>query len=592
MKYIEKINDYSKELIYLMIILFFIINSLFYFNYQKNENIDNYMKNLIKEYQLQYETLYENFNELSQNTFYGIINKPEIYNLIKYAYKKDEETENLFREQLYARLISDYNRLVNFNFEQLHFHYPNNTSFLRMHKVNKFGDDLTNIRFGIKEVNKNLKPLNGFEIGKVEDGFRYIYPLFDEKLIHIGSAEVSVNSKFFEKKFERNYNLDSHFLLNKSIAKSKMFKESFDKYDVSYENDDYVYSENQKEEAKHFANSEFYSLNNQKIIKEKMKKSEKFIIYERVQSNYVAICFLPIKNIENINNAAYMVLYKESEFIKQVINNFYKMILIILLLAIIVIFYFSYIFKQKKENKNREIILSQQSKMAAIGEMIENISHQWRQPLSVISITASGIKLKKEFSNISDKELIDSLDSIVNRTEYLSNTIEDFRNYFNESKEKKSFKISHTFNSVISMFKKDFNSQNIILVSNIADITLVTYENELKQVIMNIFKNIKDVLKDGIVLITITQKKNILKITIQDSAGGIPNKIIKSIFDPYFTTKHKSLGVGLGLFSTYEIVNKVLKGSIYVENKEFDYNFKKYKGACFTIILNKDKLKD
>lgn len=592
MKYIDKIKDFRKELFYLFLILLFIINSLFYFNYQKNENIFNYLENLKKEYQLQYETLYESFDELSQNTFYGIINKPEIYNLVKDSYKKDKKTEDFFRKRLHKKLLSDYNRLVKFNFEQLNFHYPDNTSFLRMKEKDEYGDDLTNVRYGVKEVNKNLKPLNGFEIGKIEDGFRYIYPLFDEMLIPIGSVEVSINSKFFEKKFERNYNLDSHFLLNKSIAKKKMFEKNFKKYDDSFENDDYIYSENQKEEARHFANSKFYSSKNKEIIKQRMKNSENFIIYEHIDNKYISVSFFPIKNIENVKNAAYMVLYKESEFIKQVINNFYKIILIILLVTVLIIIYFRYMYIQKKENNNRELILSQQSKMAAIGEMLENISHQWRQPLSVISITASGIKLRKELFSISDKELIENLDSIVNQTKYLSNTIEDFRNYFNESQEKRNFKLLDTFNSIISMFKEDFNLQNIVIVRNIEDISLFTYESELKQVIMNIFINIKDILYNGVVIITATQKKNIVTINIQDSAGGIPKNIIDKIFDPYFTTKHKSIGVGLGLFSSYEIINKSLKGNIYVKNQEFEYNFKKYKGACFKIILNKDNLKE
>lgn len=199
-----KLIKLLKEFFPLLILYFlFLLISSYYFYDQKESKINNYTNSLKLQYSMQYKTTYENFSQLAQNTFYGIINKPEIYNIVKLAYKKNEKEQDLYRKILYKKLEADYKRLKNFDFEQLHFHFPDNTSFLRMHKVNKFGDDLTNVRFSVSEANKKLKPIEGFEIGRIEEGFRFVYPLFDKKLIHIGSVEVSVNSKFFEKKFEK-----------------------------------------------------------------------------------------------------------------------------------------------------------------------------------------------------------------------------------------------------------------------------------------------------------------------------------------------------------------------------------------------------
>ena len=561
-----------------------------YFTYQYNNSVNHYLEDLSKQYELQYNIIYNNFHKLSQNTFYGIINKPEIYNLVKYAYKKDEKTQAYYRQILYDRLISDYNRLLDFRFKQIHFHFPDNVSFLRMHKLDRFGDNLASTRFSITEVNKTLIPLDGYDIGKLVDGFRFVYPIFDEALIHVGSVEISVESDFFDKSFEQNFGVDTHFLVRKASAEERMLPEILKEYKVSFENDKYIYSENRNEEFLHYTDSEFYSLDERNLISSKMENGEKIVISKKYKDKYIAIYFLPIPDIEGNKNAAYMVLYKHSDLIEQVNYNYFKMIFILLLFTLLFFFYMKYRYNLMLEDKNKEYNLSQQTKMVALGEMIQNISHQWRQPLSVISMSASGLRLKKQCGILDDKEFYDNLDGILKNTVYLSQTIEDFRNYFDESLEKSNFNLKNTLTHCIAMFKEELNANEIIIIENIDDIELYTYEQELKQVLINLLKNAKDFTKEGVIIITAHEKKNEIKIEIQDSAGGIPKNIIEKIFEPYFTTKHNSFGIGLGLFSSYKIVNNELQGNIFVENKEFNYNFKTYKGACFSIILYRDKL--
>jgi len=589
--HIEKFRNFIEEsILTIVIFLFLLFTSFFYFKFQLEKEIQTYLTNLKQLYATQYDTIYDNFNKLSQNSFYGIINKPEIYDLVKYAYKQDSELQSFYRERLYQKLISDYIRLKEYKFYQIHFHFPDNTSFLRMHEKDKFGDNLTKDRFSVKEVNENLKPVYGYEIGKMVDGFRFVYPLFDEKLFHIGSVELSVSSDFFEKNFETSFDVDVHFLIKKSIVEERVFKEYLKIFDISNENDEYLYKEDKTKELNHFTNENFYTNEERNLIKIKMKNSEKFSIYKKINGNYIAISFLSIKNTQNEKNAAYMVLYKNSDFIKQVMNNYHKMILILILISIIFVFYINYRYKKIQEEKNKEYILSQQTKMVALGEMIQNISHQWRQPLSVISVLASGLKLKKEVNILEDKEFFESLDGILHNTTYLSNTIEDFRNYFNESLEKRAFNLKDTILQCTAMFKEDLNAKNIILIENLIDIELFTYENDLKHVLINLLKNAKDFTKQGVILVEMKEEKNEIIIEIQDSAGGIPKNIIEKIFEPYFSTKHNSSGIGLGLYSAYEIITKKFNGNILVENRTFDYNFESYKGACFSIILDKKNL--
>jgi len=242
-----------------------------------------------------------------------------------------------------------------------------------------------------------------------------------------------------------------------------------------------------------------------------------------------------------------------------------------------------------KLNTQKEKILFEQSKMAAMGEMIGNIAHQWRQPLSLISTVSSGLKFKYEMGMFDEKEYFNSLNKILNSTSYLSNTIDDFRNFFKKDKEIIEFDVEQLINKAISLMGNSFSSSNIELKLNIKKINISGYENELLQALLNILNNAKDALKNKsknkIIIIAISTKDEKLIITIHDSAGGVPNEILNKIYDPYFTTKHQSQGTGIGLYMTKEIITKHMNGIIEVQNKDFTINSISYYGALFTISI-------
>ena len=243
---------------------------------------------------------------------------------------------------------------------------------------------------------------------------------------------------------------------------------------------------------------------------------------------------------------------------------------------------------QKNEEKNR--ILIQQSRMASMGEMLENIAHQWRQPLSTISVAASGMEVKKEFSTLSDEEFFEGINHIKKSTVYLSNTIDDFRTFFIKEKETSQMNIKNAIEKALELMGNTFMQQRINLVKNIEEIEILSLENELIQVLMNIFVNAKDALKQTLgdekyIIIDVFKKEDNLIIQIKDSAKGIDEKIIDKIFEPYFTTKHKFKGTGIGLYMSKLLVEKHLKGSIKTSNTEFTFMDKIHKGALFEIIL-------
>ncbi|WP_072682625.1 cache domain-containing protein [Arcobacter sp. LA11] len=246
----------------------------------------------------------------------------------------------------------------------------------------------------------------------------------------------------------------------------------------------------------------------------------------------------------------------------------------------------------KKENEKKQKLLYQQSKMAAMGEMIGNIAHQWRQPLSVILTASTGIKMQKELSTLPDKELFSMLDTINNSVHYLSQTIEDFRTFFNPKvNNPKSCSTHDIFERTFKLIDIQFSSKNIKIIKNIQDIRIVSFENELIQVLINILNNSRDALveketDEKLIFIDCYKKDDFLFIEIKDNAEGINEEIMDRVFEPYFTTKHQSQGTGIGLYMSMEIVQKLLNGKIKVKNENYTYNNQPSRGAKFIIEIN------
>ena len=246
--------------------------------------------------------------------------------------------------------------------------------------------------------------------------------------------------------------------------------------------------------------------------------------------------------------------------------------------------------KAVNENREKDQLLFNQTKLASMGEMIGNIAHQWRQPLSVISTGATGLKLQKEYETLTDELFEDTCTAINNNAQYLSKTIDDFRNFIKGDRKKTIFNLSNSIESFLHLVEGSIKSENINIIKNLQDnIKINGYENELIQCYINIYNNAKDVLvnkeEDKFLFISSTIKNNKAIIKIKDNAGGIPDEVMPKIFEPYFTTKHKSQGTGLGLHMTYNLIVDGMNGNIKANNKNNEYDGKEYYGAEFTITL-------
>ncbi len=237
----------------------------------------------------------------------------------------------------------------------------------------------------------------------------------------------------------------------------------------------------------------------------------------------------------------------------------------------------------QKELARKDEILLAQSKQAAMGEMISMIAHQWRQPISVIAMSINNVLASMELEILEDKDIKECGQEILDEVQFLSQTIDDFRNFFKPDKEKKIVKISDIFESLEKMVGKSFENNNITLkLEGDTEVELNTYSSEFLQVLLNIANNAKDAFEDSDIdakeLHVIASKADdSVIIKCCDNAGGIDEKIMDRIFEPYFSTKEEKNGTGIGLYMSKTIVQKHLLGKIWVENSD--------KGACFMVKL-------
>jgi signal transduction histidine kinase len=244
-----------------------------------------------------------------------------------------------------------------------------------------------------------------------------------------------------------------------------------------------------------------------------------------------------------------------------------------------------------EKNKEKDMLLAQQSKMMALGEMIGNIAHQWRQPLSTITTASSGIMLKHEFNDLNNEDFVSFTKIIDENAKYLSATIEDFKEFFNQNSPKQTINLLQTTNKTLNIISSQFLSKHIQIVTHIDEnIELTLVENELMQVLINILNNARDFLcqrniENKLILIDTYIKKHHVIIEIKDNALGIKEKILTRVFEPYFTTKFKAKGIGVGLYMCYEIITKHFSGTIEVQNCEFVHANSKYCGANFIIKI-------
>lgn len=230
--------------------------------------------------------------------------------------------------------------------------------------------------------------------------------------------------------------------------------------------------------------------------------------------------------------------------------------------------------------QEQERMMLQQSRLAAMGEMIGNIAHQWRQPLNALSLTIHKLNLAQEYNKLTPeylRETVDKADSLIER---MSQTIDDFRNFFKPEKEKQAFLMEDAIRNVMQIMESSFENQNIQVESKFSHTTpMVGYASEFQQVLLALLSNARDAImakhqeSGGMIRICGCETEKEIRLCIQDNGGGIPETVLPHVFEPYFTTKSAS-GTGIGLYMSKRIIEGNMGGSLTVQNENDGALFK------------------
>jgi signal transduction histidine kinase len=200
------------------------------------------------------------------------------------------------------------------------------------------------------------------------------------------------------------------------------------------------------------------------------------------------------------------------------------------------------------------------------------------------------MQLRLEMNKYEEEFFENKLSNINDSLQHMSKTIDDFREFFKPQKQKRVFNLRYLYKKIDNLMGDDYKSKGIELIPELSDVELNSFDNELVQVLINIINNAIDAIntkdtKRKLVLVKIYKNQDNAIIEVLDNGGGVPNEIINKIFEPYFTTKHKSQGTGIGLYMSGEIIKKHMDGNIVVENIEYGYDNQSYVGAKFIITL-------
>jgi len=230
--------------------------------------------------------------------------------------------------------------------------------------------------------------------------------------------------------------------------------------------------------------------------------------------------------------------------------------------------------KREVENsRKKDNIMFQQARLASLGEMLQNIAHQWRQPLGSLMMIIQSFESKFLAGKLDEPFISSRVQDAQLLSQNMSDTLEDFRTFFNPNKSKKAFRIKEVIQKAVDLSKYQLEKEEIILALFIKDdLEVFGFKNELIHVLLNLIGNSKDVLASKtdqihkIIHIIAKQNEERIFINVIDNGGGIKSDIIPKVFDPYFTTKHKSVGTGIGLYMSKQMVEKHMHGKITCKN--------------------------
>ena len=357
-------------------------------NYEKNSKIEKYLESKTKRYLQNYHATYNAYEELANSLYKTNINTKEVKEIFKNASTTSGDAKDLVRTKLYNKLKDTYNLLGEYNIKQLHFHLPNNESFLRFHKPEKYGDNLSSVRGTVNYVNKNKKPIYGFEEGKTYNGYRSVFPLSYEGK-HIGSVEVSYSTLSMSSEIMNTYSVIAPFLISKKLI-DKKYSKMKDNYINSAFDNFYLEKKLIKQIAPMIKTKTVLPLSQKTkdIIKKRGLDGGSFSLYESKRKDIMT--FIKIKNPINNKVVGILVIKSDSGFIFDKTKNFY-FIFTSFILLILVVLLFIY-----KELKYRDRLKIESKKEQEINMRLQRANREVEESEYEVQLLNENLEIRVE----------------------------------------------------------------------------------------------------------------------------------------------------------------------------------------------------
>jgi signal transduction histidine kinase len=595
-----RLLSYRKTLLFsvaaMLLLALFEISMYVFLKSEYEERRTNYISTLSNSWDKGYQSVIHHFKMVTDTVMFGLGND----NRLKEILQQVNNTKDI--ETAHNQLLDTYTELdfINQAHSFIRIFQVNDKSgnaLIRFQKPDRYGDNVLTYLEIIISTHKNKSFMHGFEGGKYFNAYRFVYPVIKNGEF-LGSVQLGFEESAINEHMLGDFMVNSYFAVD--TAKNKISEKETVASSLSTPNRQFVHHVKAYPKEKQQLMTSFFK-DKQKELAEVVSKNGKLMFPSEINGKHYIVTAKPFVDFAN-TKSGYIVLYGEDANLVFMQKEYFISLALGLALAFFMwlitmlafVRYYktsSKLAKEIQKREEQERLLLQQSKMAMMGEMIGAIAHQWRQPLNYTSIVVHNLCADYEDGNLNAEAMNEFKKSITETIKKMSDTIDDFRNFFKPTKSKIDFFAEDAVESTLKIMKPQLKKQGIECAFEAdAKHPVFGYKNELEQAIMILVSNAMDALvstktKNPQIQITIKNTaENRVSISIKDNAGGVAEEIKEKIFEPYFSTKGESEGTGIGLYMATEIAQELMGSKLYLENIDG--------GACFTIDIPSQKRVD